>query len=38
MRRLAERRVGQGIWAREVPFLTLGSGGASEIDEHPSQQ
>jgi hypothetical protein len=35
MRRLAERR---GTWAGDVPYLTLRSEGASQLDEHPAQQ
>jgi hypothetical protein len=32
------RTIAQSTWAGDVPFLKLRSEGASELDEHPTQQ
>lgn len=32
------RAIAQGTWAGDVPYLTLRSEGASELDERPTQQ
>ena len=32
------RSIAQGTWAGDVPYLTLRSEGASQLDEHPAQQ
>lgn len=32
------RTIAQGTWAGDVPYLTLRSEGASELDEQPAQQ
>lgn len=32
------RTIAQGTWAGDVPYLTLRSEGASDLDEHPAQR